>query len=129
MLLVLRAEPSEAEGLRIEIARADCDALAIHYPNADVAYRPGVDVQGRPVTPADLDSSPLRLPEVIVIPIEVDLFERFGLPPDPTRYDADAEIGTVVWHDGRLYFDGQPIHDEAAAELAARCQRQGATQP
>lgn len=128
-LLALWPDIGEADGLRVKMTRADCDALAIHYPSADVAYVPGVDVQGRPVAQADLDPSPLRLPEVIVIPIEVDLFDRFGLPLDPTRYAADAEVGTVVWHEGRVYFNGQPIQDDAAAELAARCQRLGATRP
>ncbi len=125
LLLTAAAPPAAAhESLQVAITKADCARLVEHVPAPDVAYQPGVDVYGNPVAPADLDGgTPIELPETIVIDIEVDLFQRFGIPVDPALYDADAELGEVAYRDGRFTFNGQPLHSEAQAELAARCQK------
>ena len=107
----------------VAITRADCARLVAHVPGPDVAYEPGVDVYGREVAPADLDGAPrIELPETILIDIEIDLQARFGIPANPTLYDPDAEVGEVAYRDGRFTFNGQPLQDQAQAELAARCQ-------
>ncbi len=125
LLLTAAAPPAAAhESLQFAITKADCARLVEHVPAPDVAYQPGVDVYGNPVAPADLDGgAPIELPETIVSDIEVDLFQRFGIPVDPALYDADAELGEVVYREGRFTFNGQPLHSEAQAELAARCQK------
>ena len=38
----------------ILVTRADCQMLTPHVPNADVEYRPGKDVRGRDIVPADI---------------------------------------------------------------------------
>ncbi len=126
-LFVLAAVPAaaheKAETARVAITRADCARLVAHLPAPDVAYQPGVDVYGREVVPADLGGAPrIELPETILIDIEIDLLERFGIPATPALYDADAKVGEVVYRDGRFTFNGQPLQDQAQAELAARCQ-------
>ncbi len=113
---------------RVAITRADCARLVAHVPGPDVAYRPGVDVYGREVAPADLGGAPrIELPETILIDIEVDLQARFGTPANEVLFDPDAEMGWVVYKDGRFTFNGQPLQDQAQdqaqAELAARCQK------
>ncbi len=124
-LFLLAASPAAAhETATVTITRADCARLVEHVPGPDVAYQPCVDVYGREVAPADLGGAPrIELPETILIDIEVDLFARFGIPANPALYDADAEVGEVLYQDGRFTFNGQPLQDEAEAELAARCQR------
>ncbi|WP_299399353.1 hypothetical protein [Pelagibius sp.] len=125
------AGPAWAEQPYLTITRADCQRLVRHVPAADVAYQPGVDVRGRPVAPADLGAAepgaapPLALPQAVVIPIEVDLFDRFGIPAGGVNFEADAFIGevTVDLATGEAFFNGQPLQSEAEAELAARCQR------
>ena len=122
---LLAAAPARAheETVEVAITRADCARLVAHVPDRDVAYQPGVDVYGRDVAPADLGGAPrIELPETILIDIEIDLLQRFGIPADPTLYDPDAEVGEVVYKDGRFTFNGQLLQDEAQAELAARCQ-------
>lgn len=116
--------PVAAEPLTVTLTRQDCQSLAIYLPDPGVAYRPGVDVQGRAVTPADLGGAPrIDLPEVIEIPIEVDLQDRFGIPANADAFAADAQIGLAELHpDGRVYFNGQPLQDDAQFELARRCQ-------
>ena len=124
------ATAAAQDPLVITITRADCDRLVPHQPGADVAYQPGVDVNGEPVVPADLGGGvQITLPETIRIPITIDLFDRFGIPPDPERFEANAEIGEVIYRDGRAYFNGQPLQDEAQAELAALCQKVPLGQP
>lgn len=124
LLIAAGARAGAPEVVTVTITKSDCQRLVKHVPAPDVAYRPGVDVRGRPVAPADLDGAVrINVPETIVIDVEVDLFERFGIPAHPSNFDADAMIGEVVWHDGRAYFNGQPLQDEAQAELAERCQR------
>ncbi len=107
----------------VAITSADCARLVAHVPGPDVAYEPGVDVYGREVAPADLGGTPrIELPETILIDIEIDLLQRFGIPASPALYDPDAEVGEVAYRDGRFTFNGQPLQDEAQAELAVRCQ-------
>ncbi len=68
------------------IARAsDCRRVVAHVASADVEYRPGVDVRGRKVAPADLGGgSPIKLPDEIAFDIKVNLRNFLGGP------DADA---------------------------------------
>jgi hypothetical protein len=118
--------PAAAEDGYLTITKADCARLARHYPAPDVAYQPGRDVRGKAVVPADLEGGTgLVLPEAVVIPIEVDLFDRYGIPADADNYKGDIFIGEVVVDvaTGRAIFNGQPLQSEAEAELAARCQR------
>ena len=123
-LFLLAASPAAAhETATVTITRADCARLVEHVPGPDVAYQPGVDVYGRDVAPADLGGAPrIELPETIVIDIEVDLQARFGTPDNKVLFDPDAEVGEVAYRDGRFTFNGQPLQDQAQAELAARCQ-------
>ena len=94
------------------------------HRRADVAYQPGVDVNGNAVAPADLNGGiQVVAPEDFTIDIEVELFERFGIPVDPDLFEATANIGKVEVRHGRLYFNGQPLQDEAAAALSERCQK------
>ena len=130
-LSVFLPSPAAAEDPYLTISERDCRLLTRHLPSADVAYQPGVDVRGKPVVSADLGAgdpsagSGLVLPQAVVIPIEVDLFDRFGIPAGGVNFEADAFIGevTVDLATGEAYFNGQPLQSEAGAELAARCQR------
>src|SRR3546814_13664738 len=84
----------------------DCTRLARHYPappnsTGDVAYRPGQDVRGKAVVPADLDPGPgdgsgLILPDAVVIPIEVDLFDRYGITANSASFTGACFIGEGV---------------------------------
>jgi hypothetical protein len=122
--LLLVPPDAAAEGATVVITKADCSQLVKHVPSADVPYQPGVDVNGNPVVPADLNGArQVEPPDDFTIDIEVELFERFGIPVDPDQFEATALIGKVEYRHGRLYFNGQPLQDEAAAALAERCQK------
>ncbi|HEX9791510.1 MAG TPA: hypothetical protein VGA60_12680 [Kiloniellales bacterium] len=123
-LLAIFAMAAAAEDqVVVTISKADCDRLVEHRPAPDVAYQPGVDVNGQPVVPADLNGGiQIAVPETIRIPITVDLFNRFGIPANPDSFEAEAEVGVVTYRDGRATFNGQPLQDDAAAELSVLCQ-------
>lgn len=106
---------------RVAISRETCRWLIRHTARADVRYRPGVDVEGRPVAPADLPGrARIHLPKDIVIEIDVHLETLLGLTLAP-GVDPDARLGYVVVRDGRVFFNGQPLFDAAQVKLAARC--------
>jgi hypothetical protein len=105
----------------LEITEADCRALLVeHRPAPDVAFQPGVDVDGDPVAPADLPGGlEVAPPTTFIIPIEIDLVDRLGILP--ADFEADALVGTVLYDDGELFFDGQPLADPARAAIAEAC--------
>lgn len=116
------AGPARAD--TVVVTRQTCDQLVQHVPDADVPYQPGVDVNGRPVAPADLPgNAQIKIPETFEIPITVDLGQRLGIPSDPKRFRAKAQIGTVTYRDGQAYLNGQPLHDPDAAALSRACQK------
>jgi len=123
-LAFLLAVPAGAQSrdATLRVTRADCARLVRHAPAPDVAYRSGVDVQGRPVAPADLPGTPrIALPEEFEIEITVNLQDRLGLPADAGKYAGEVKVGTVRYRDGRAWFNDQPLSDESQARLAAAC--------
>ncbi len=107
----------------VKISREDCSRLIKHQPSDDVTYTPGVTKRGKKVVSADLNAQPITLPDVIRIPITVDMFERYNIPANKANFGAEAEIGVVEVHkDGRSFFNGQPLQNEEQRELALKCQ-------
>jgi hypothetical protein len=114
-----------ADAQTVTIRTTDCASFVSHMPTSDVAYKPGVDVRGRAVAPADLDGGVrIKPPEELTIPITIDLQKRLGIPVDPKQYQTqNFTVGTVTWKDGRGYFNGQPLQSEESARLAELCQQ------
>jgi len=110
----------------VTVTAATCAQLAVHTPDSDVAYKPGVDVNGNAVVPATLGGGvQIRTPTEFNIPITVDLHEKLGVPPDPALYQTqNFTVGTVTVRDGRAYFNGQPLQDDEAHRLSQLCQQQ-----
>jgi hypothetical protein len=66
-----------ADPVVITISKHDCSRLIAHYPSPDVAYRPGVDVRGRPVAsaeadPARADFARRLMPDVLEFPLTIN---------------------------------------------------------
>jgi hypothetical protein len=123
MALVVFMGVAEAAAAQttVLINEADCDRLVTHVSSSDVAYTPGVDVNGGAVAPADLNAQPqIQVPDVISIPVTIDLATSLGIQ---TPFLARPTVGNVqVTRDGRVSFNGQPINSGAQHELAKRCQ-------
>jgi hypothetical protein len=111
--------PASAE---VAISRRDCQQLVRHEPAPDVAYQAGVDVHGRSVVPADLGGgSQIELPDVIYIPIEVLIQDRFHIPANSVLYKATAEVGVAELRGNQVYYQDQLLSDPETAALEAAC--------
>ncbi len=123
-LLIVTADSAlAAQDPVLRIAQADCARLVRHQPAPDVAYQPGIELRGREVVPADLEGGvSVEAPRHFLVPIEIDLADRLGIPASPDNFQADAFIGVIEVRGKRAYFNGQPLQNEAEVELATICQ-------
>ena len=118
----LIAGPVQAE---VAVSRKDCEQLVRHKPSADATYQPGVDVHGNPVAPADLNGgSQLKLPDVIYIPIEVLVQDKYGIPANSVLYEAKAQVGLVEVRGNRVFYENQELTNPETAALEAVCRDQ-----
>ena len=125
LVLAALAWPAPASA-EIAISRRDCQRLVNHEPAPDVTYQPGVDVHGRPVVPADLGGGQqIQLPDVIYIPIEVLVQDKFGIPANSVLYDATALVGVVSVRGNQVYFEDQPLTDPEIVALEEACRDRG----
>jgi hypothetical protein len=127
--------PLAAAAEDIPFSPKDCQQLVHHVPNADVEYKPGVDVHGNAVAPADMGGGyQLDLPQTIDIQIGVDLADRLGLrdakkhgaPPARRAmpFSGYAPLGTLSIKGNEAYWNGARITPQDEVVLAEAC-RQG----
>lgn len=109
------------------ISKNDCARLVAHQASPDVTYKPGVDVHGRPVAPADLPgSNQIAAPEDIAIDLTIEVQRRFGIPGNSALFRPEVRVGTVIVKpDGSATFDGQPLTTPEQQALSVLCQKQG----
>lgn len=121
-LLLASTATQAADTTTIRITRSDCVQLVEHVPSDDVAYRPGVDVRGKQVAPADVAGTPdLRniVPEVLEFPIALNPLKggaaRFG--------ETSLEVGTVKFDmkSRRATFNGESLTRRETRLLAKEC--------
>ncbi|MBB6251631.1 hypothetical protein [Nitrospirillum iridis] len=118
--------PSAGKGPTIAVDPAACQWAVRHEPAPDVAYQPGVDVNGDPVVPADLEGGPrLQVPQRIDIPLTARLASTLPQVAGVARPRADAYLGVLTVEGDQVLFNGQPLTDPAEEELAALCRQQG----
>lgn len=103
-----------------------CQMMVAHEPAPDVAYKPGVDIQGKPVVEADIVPSPVTVPDKISFDITVDLAQYVGLNV-PAGVKGDAKVGTIlVDKGGHITFNDRPVEGDAEAALRALCKEEPA---
>jgi hypothetical protein len=134
--IVFALMPFAAAAQTISVSPHDCQQLVAHVPGADVEYKPGVDVHGNAVAPADLGGgSQLDLPQSIDIAIGVDLADRLGLRdsrrrgPRPTRRAVPfagygyAPLGTLTIAGNDAFWNGNRIGPQDEVVLADACRK------
>ena len=123
VLALVVALPASAATKSVTVSKAECRKIVRHSPSADVAYRPGVDVRGRRVAPADLGGgTTIAVPEEIEIPIDVDLSDTIGAAAGGLS-DPRAKLGKVVYKNGRAWYNGKPLETGANAEVVEACKK------
>jgi hypothetical protein len=105
-----------------------CRALVKHTPDADVAYQPGVDVDGNAVAPADLPGSQtnMKLAQEIEIPLTVSLAKVLNLntstfPANQLGPGTEAQLGKFTIEGDKVLFNGEPLTDTQQDNLAVLC--------
>ncbi len=126
-----------AQNQALSVSVSDCQRIVTHRPSADVEYKPGVDVHGKAVVPADVGGGyGLTLPESVDIQIGVDLADRLALRDgrnrpkgqEPVRkvmpFAGYAPLGTLSVRGNDLYWNNERLAPQDEALLASAC-RQG----
>lgn len=108
----------------LSVSLENCRRLVPHQAQDDVAYQPGVDVNGNPVVPADIEPvlGQIQPPDEIVIDFGLDLAGRYGIS-DSGLYTATAGI-LIVNYDialGTLTVNGKPLLKDDARAIARAC--------
>lgn len=102
-----------------------CRNLTAYQPgiDGDAAYKPGVDVTGKPVVEADLGGGGIKAPETVEFDLTVDMAQYLGysVAPTPEGHIHIAKI--TVLPDGRVLRDGEPLEGQAEVALRALCQQ------
>lgn len=100
-----------------------CQWAAKNTPDDDVAYQPGVDVDGNAVAPAAADAPSYvndQLMRQISIDLTGDLALQLGIPNDLIRQRLN--VGTVeIDEDGQPTINGEPLNDPDPASWQAAC--------
>lgn len=118
-LLVLLAFAVPAAAQEITIT-ALCGQLAPHKSEGveGADYKPGVDVNGKPVAPADFKSEIKPIIYPIEIPIEIDILRLLDIDlSDATAEAGQMEAGIAhlkVFEDGRVEYNGQDISEQVS---------------
>ena len=126
-LVALPIQLSFAVDAEIKVTKKDCQRVEKHLARNDVAYKPGVDVHGKPVVPADLDDNRLQLPETIIIDLSLplqDLYEG-AKGEDEKLANAEVQVGKLEYNlsSGKLKFNGQALGDPALNAIAIECRK------
>lgn len=120
--LLLLAGPAWGD---VVVSRRDCDRLVKYEQPPGVEYQAGIDAHGRPVAPADLGGgSTIKAPDIIVIPIEVLVQDRFNIPANSVLWDGTIQAGTVVVKGGQVFYEGQLLGDAETSALGELCREQ-----
>jgi hypothetical protein len=92
-----------------------CSQLVAHTPGEDVEFKPGVDAQGNPITPADINAPIEAIAYPIQIPIEIDIVKLLDLELPPgieSSTEMNAAVAFLsVEKDGRVFYNGQDVSD------------------
>lgn len=97
--------------------KAFCNIYQAQRDNGGVNYREGVDAYGNPVVPADASTGQFELPEVINIPINVDLAEYLK-DAKVKGLNLDANMGMMkIYPEGKVVANDKDI----SAQMAMYC--------
>jgi hypothetical protein len=91
-----------------------CALLPAYHSGADASYKPGVDVRGNAVAPANVDGRPVIVKNVVRIPVTVDLAQRFNIP-NFNQQELGTPLGMVEVdiNNGTVTYNGENLTDNA----------------
>jgi len=130
MPFLLAAGAALADGQPLYVTRQDCTRLVAHHPDAGVEYKPGTDVHGRYVAPADLpNQNNLKLPDKIEFDLRLNPLAY--APQNNAPAGAFQNTGTNIGHvevdllSGAVKLNGQALDGEQTRIVAEACRKAG----
>ncbi len=114
------ADQTDGISSSIAVERIICRPAMVHTPSSDVAYKPGVDVNGNEVASADVNSSPQIVSSTYTeVPLNIDLAKKLNLSQPAEMV---TNFGNLkVYNDGRVIYNGQDI----SSNVNSLCGRTG----
>jgi hypothetical protein len=114
--------------LRSTLDDGFCQRAVEYQKPAGVDYEPGVDASGKPVVEADLNKSPVQMPDVVRIPVTIDLAQYLGLPSTIAKENY-AVLGELVFENGAFTYNGDPLDGKASESLRKLCATEKPAKP
>lgn len=142
LLVVLISSVSQAQQVlsplatRVVISKQDCQRAIQHIPSADVAYKAGVDVHGKPVVPADLPSNGggIKLPDQIEFKYKINptnfastATQAASQSQLTTGNNSQMTVATIKYDlaSGLLTVNGKPLSGTDQQGIAEECRKNG----
>ncbi len=123
-LFLLMSVHTYASGEQTNTEKNICKELEQHQMGG-ADYIPGVDVEGQEVVPADLEQQIPAIFDPVIIPITINLAERYDLAL-PQGLELKPELGWMeIYRDGRVLFNGEDVQ----GRLKAACLLEKAENP
>lgn len=124
LFMAFSASATEHTVMQASVSLEDCQKLLAAQAKNDPAYKPGVDVYGNPVAPADVEPTlgQIQLPDEIVIDFGLDLAGRYNINGSGL-YTATAGILTIHYDiaAGGLTVNGRPLHQDDTRAVLSAC--------
>lgn len=94
----------------------ECRILPEHKAANDVTYKPGVDVRGKAVVPADINADPMGIStQTVVVPLTVDLAKRLQ-NQNIAGLEMEGTLGFLeIAPSGRITYNGQDLTSQVHA--------------
>jgi len=127
-LPALAQSRADAPSGTVTMSRDDCRRLVQYHPDAGVAYRPGVDVHGKPVAPADLARADNGgAPRQITIDLKIPLGQlaNANAPADLRRSYVNTGQVSIDLNDGSVTVNGKKLGAEGDAAVLDACRKAG----
>ncbi len=112
------------------VTRQDCRQLVAHHPDPGVEYKPGVDVRGKYVAPADLpNQANFNLPDKIEFDLRLNPLAyapQSGAPAGAFQNTA-TNLGHVEMDlgSGKAKLNGHTLDDEQTSIVTEACRKAG----
>lgn len=131
LLLISVSFPAHAQIIAtiedMSVVCSKIDRAKLEIPPAD--YVPGVDVEGKPIVPADLSTNNSFINDPIIIPIQLNLAERFDLDLPDGVFSEPGVSSIEIYQDGRVTYNNQDITEKVKQHCVKKPMKPGGETP
>ena len=118
------------ESQTLYVTRQDCRQLVAHHPDPGVEYKPGVDVRGKYVAPADLPGqNNFALPDKVEFDLRLNplAYAPSSGAPAGAFQNTGANIGHVEIDlaSGQAKLNGHTLDNEQTSIVTEACRKAG----